>query len=140
MFLSQTVFLLIVIESMPVQSNTIPLIGIYFFLGTGLIATSLIASVAVLCVYQKHSETKPVPQWLRRVMCLKNTSYRKNLKSPPDLVGNISVLNNPFSPRVKCLYRNAEKDRQVKEWKLVSTRLNCFFVWVFGIVKLMQCT
>ncbi|XP_076465665.1 neuronal acetylcholine receptor subunit alpha-10-like [Babylonia areolata] len=61
--LSLAVFLLVVSETLPPTSETIPYIGIYFASAMVLVSLSTVLTVVVLNVH--HKEYKQVPRWMR---------------------------------------------------------------------------
>ncbi|CAF1325432.1 unnamed protein product [Adineta steineri] len=66
--LSMTVFLMLVTDSMPPNSESLPLIGIYYFSAIIIVSIATAMSVASLNLYHhgKHNP-HPVPKWLARI-------------------------------------------------------------------------
>nr|XP_006822074.1 PREDICTED: neuronal acetylcholine receptor subunit alpha-7-like [Saccoglossus kowalevskii] len=60
--LSLTVFLLVVAETMPATSDTIPLIGRYYIFTIVLVAASTTMTVVVLNLHHRHNQ---LPRWVR---------------------------------------------------------------------------
>lgn len=70
--LSVSVYLLIVTEALPEQSDTLPLIGVYYIIIMVEIGLALTATIVVLKAH--HSTLKP-PAWLKWCLCI-NKIYR----------------------------------------------------------------
>ncbi|CAH1790864.1 unnamed protein product [Owenia fusiformis] len=66
LLLALTVFLLLVAEVMPPQSEVVPLIGQYFGVAIGLLAMSAIVSVFTVHFQHRGSRVDRVPRWARR--------------------------------------------------------------------------
>ncbi|CAF1534377.1 unnamed protein product [Adineta steineri] len=66
--LSMTVFLMLVADSMPPNSDSLPLIGVYYFSAIIIVSIATAMSVASLNVYHhgKHY-LQPVPKWISRI-------------------------------------------------------------------------
>ncbi|UJR21933.1 hypothetical protein I4U23_025002 [Adineta vaga] len=66
--LSMTVFLMLVADSMPPNSDSLPLIGIYYFSAIIIVSIATAMSVASLNLYHhgKHY-LQPVPNWISRL-------------------------------------------------------------------------
>ncbi|XP_072037860.1 neuronal acetylcholine receptor subunit alpha-10-like [Amphiura filiformis] len=65
--LALIVFLLLVAETMPPQSEVVPLIGQYFACTIVLVSMSTVMTVFVLSLHYRLPGTKPVPKWMRNV-------------------------------------------------------------------------
>lgn len=63
--LALTVFLLLVAETMPPQSEVVPLIGQYYACTIGLVSGSSVMTVYVLSLHYRLPGTKRVPRWMR---------------------------------------------------------------------------
>ncbi|XP_052792180.1 neuronal acetylcholine receptor subunit alpha-7-like [Mya arenaria] len=65
--LSLAVFLLVVSETMPADSETFPYIGVYFACAMGLVSLSCLMTVTVLNLHFKGEFGKRMPPWVRLV-------------------------------------------------------------------------
>lgn len=66
--LALTVFMLLVVEIIPVTSETVPLISIYFYGSVFEVAMALVATCVVLKCYFNNPSHTPVPNWVRHVV------------------------------------------------------------------------
>ncbi|CAF1348277.1 unnamed protein product [Rotaria magnacalcarata] len=66
--LSMTVFLMLVTDSMPPNSDSLPLIGIYYFSAIIIVSIATAMSVASLNLYHRGKHhLHPVPKWIGRL-------------------------------------------------------------------------
>jgi nicotinic acetylcholine receptor len=63
--LSMTVFLMVVAENMPPNSDSVPVIAIYYFNSMLMISLATVAAVFTINVCRKGEEEVPVPEWLK---------------------------------------------------------------------------
>jgi hypothetical protein len=63
--LSMTVFLMVVAENMPPNSDSVPIIAIYYFNSMLMISLATVAAVFTQNVCRKGDEEEPVPEWLK---------------------------------------------------------------------------
>ncbi|XP_023930299.1 neuronal acetylcholine receptor subunit alpha-9-like [Lingula anatina] len=83
--LALTVFMLLIAEIMPPQSEVVPLIGQYFIGAIVLLSLSTALTVYVMTLYHSGNHARPVPGWLRKVafrwlatiLCMRATVKRK---------------------------------------------------------------
>ncbi|GFO05211.1 neuronal acetylcholine receptor subunit alpha-10 [Plakobranchus ocellatus] len=67
--LAFSVFMLLIAESMPATSEFVPLIGIYLTVTMGMTSLSIILTVFVLQLHHVGPHKRPVPRWLRTIIC-----------------------------------------------------------------------
>ncbi|GFR62847.1 neuronal acetylcholine receptor subunit alpha-10 [Elysia marginata] len=67
--LAFSVFMLLIAESMPATSEFVPLIGIYLTVTMGMTSLSIILTVFVLQLHHVGPHKRPVPDWLRTLVC-----------------------------------------------------------------------
>ncbi|XP_067933036.1 neuronal acetylcholine receptor subunit alpha-7-like [Watersipora subatra] len=67
--LSLTVFLLMVAEELPANSDAVPLIALYFTSVMFLNAASVVFTVLVLSYHHRTSETHTMPKWIKKIVC-----------------------------------------------------------------------
>ncbi|XP_071952767.1 neuronal acetylcholine receptor subunit alpha-10-like [Antedon mediterranea] len=99
--LALTVFLLLVAETMPPTSETVPLIGQYFAACIILVSMSTVMTVYVLHIHFRLPGTRPVPRWMRvwiigrlgRLLCLKK-DFKLVSETDGPSVESIVVENN----------------------------------------------
>ncbi len=63
--LSMTVFLMVVAENMPPNSDSVPIIAIYYFSSMLMISLATVAAVFTINLCRKGEEQEPVPEWLK---------------------------------------------------------------------------
>ncbi|XP_077862610.1 neuronal acetylcholine receptor subunit alpha-10-like [Saccoglossus kowalevskii] len=66
--LSLTVFLLLLAETLPPMQNSVPILGQYYAGVMVLVSVSIAMSVAVLNLHFRGPESKPVPNWVRKLL------------------------------------------------------------------------
>ncbi|KAL4227651.1 Neuronal acetylcholine receptor subunit alpha-7-like [Mactra antiquata] len=83
--LSLAVFLLVVGETMPPDSETFPFIGVYFACAMLLVSMSCLMTVIVLNVHFRGSHGKKLPNWIRRIFfdCLGRILLVKHVAKEP---------------------------------------------------------
>ncbi|XP_033120698.1 neuronal acetylcholine receptor subunit alpha-10-like [Anneissia japonica] len=99
--LALTVFLLLVAETMPPTSETVPLIGQYFAASIFLVSVSTVMTVYVLHIHYRLPGTKPVPRWMRvwiigrlgSLICM-NKDFRVNPEPSESNAEKMVVENN----------------------------------------------
>ncbi|XP_067936865.1 neuronal acetylcholine receptor subunit alpha-10-like [Watersipora subatra] len=68
--LSMTVFLMLVTEAMPPTSESLPLIGIYYFITMGIVSMATGLTVCTLNIHHKGVQGKTIPVWIQ-FLCFK---------------------------------------------------------------------
>lgn len=100
--LSLTVFLLLVSETMPPTSDTVPLIGQYFGATIALVSLSCAMTVFILNLHFKGSTGKTVPLWVRKLV-LEYMAFlvcKKTAKDVPHKMLKVQPADIP-SPKLK---------------------------------------
>ncbi|XP_013388519.1 neuronal acetylcholine receptor subunit alpha-9 isoform X2 [Lingula anatina] len=87
--LALTVFLQIVAQTMPAQSEVVPLIGEYFGAAIALLSVSTALTVIVLNLHFRGSHNNEVPYWMRKVvleymakLLFMTETVKRNVSSP----------------------------------------------------------
>ncbi|WAR00750.1 ACHA7-like protein [Mya arenaria] len=101
--LSLAVFLLVVSETMPADSETFPYIGVYFACAMGLVSLSCLMTVTVLNLHFKGQFGKRLPPWVRlvfldcfgRILLVKKTD---KLTKCDDMKKLAKAYDNPGFP------------------------------------------
>lgn len=65
--LSMTVFLQVVADSMPPNSDSVPLIAAYYFGSMLIISLATASTVFTLNIFKRGDDEEPVPNWLQKV-------------------------------------------------------------------------
>ena len=86
--LAMTVFLLLVADTLPSTSDSIPLLGQYFIVTMFDTAFSLVATCGILIFFHRNPSTHPMPRWVRvvvlgymaRVFCFKDLNEDLEMK------------------------------------------------------------
>ena len=86
--LAMTVFLLLVADSLPSTSTSIPLLGQYFIITMFDTAFSLVATCVILIFFHQNPATHPMPRWVRvivlgylaRIFCFKDINEDLEMK------------------------------------------------------------
>lgn len=126
--LSVSVYLLIVTEALPEQSDTLPLIGVYYIIIMLEIGLALTATIVVLKAH--HSTSKP-PAWLKWCLfinkiyrCCRNAAKRRTSKIESPAV-SVVVLDSDSINIDKCEKEQNQtgEDRRRKSSFIDFTRL-----------------
>ncbi|KAF6016889.1 lgc-4 [Bugula neritina] len=92
--LSMTVFLMLVTEAMPPTADSLPLIGVYYFITMGIVSLATGLTVCTLNIHHKGLQGKSIPRWIRFIcfrvlapaLCLK-------LQLPPPVTESTLYYN-----------------------------------------------
>jgi cation transporter family protein len=133
--LSMTVFLMVVAENMPPNSDSVPLIAIYYFSSMLMISLATVAAVFTINVCRKGDEEKPVPELLRKIFfdIIAKLLFVKINKDNRDL--NLTVKeafpdenNNHSNMTKKFIYSNDEEVLMMKKPNLMEDYEDCIFM------------
>ncbi|XP_013388535.1 neuronal acetylcholine receptor subunit alpha-7-like isoform X2 [Lingula anatina] len=105
--LALTVFMLLIAEIMPPQSEVVPLIGQYFVGAISLLSLSTALTVFVMNLHYSGNHGRPVPNWLRkltfhwiaRIVCMTKIVKRKMQVHPVCQLENGNVSPKKKSPK-----------------------------------------
>ncbi|XP_077987841.1 neuronal acetylcholine receptor subunit alpha-7-like isoform X2 [Glandiceps talaboti] len=118
--LSLTVFLLVVAETMPATSETIPLIGRYYIFTIVLVATCTTMTVIVLNFHHRH---QPMPRWMRivyfrflaRLLMVTLPPFIKAKEECQNSNCVITNANNVKEEEVKIIKASPERKRSTND-------------------------
>ncbi|XP_064596213.1 neuronal acetylcholine receptor subunit alpha-10-like [Liolophura sinensis] len=157
--LTMVVFLLIVAEIMPPQSEVIPIIGMYFGVCIVLLSLGTLASVFVIHLHFRGSRGRLVPSWLKCIFrwlgfitCYRETlavaNFRPDSKSgdchtvkpqtyefkDPGMKAGKGEMNGHYVPEVEIQAPGDKREATAeKEWVTVALILDRVFFFLFLI-------
>ena len=119
--LAMSVYLLLIADSLPKTSTSVPLIGLYYVITMAVIAMALAATTVTLRCH--YSNTQP-PTWLLRL-----TRREKGANKVVQLRGNEEQGPVPE--------KSDRKTQQGEQWKAISLALDKFFFAIFFVLTLI---
>ena len=132
-FLSLAVFLTIVSSTLPQNSDTSSLLGIYLMLMISLSTLIMLISLIELRLAQRNTKDNPIGYYLRlvcRVSCLLRCARRPSSEKIAPIEENINEKHEKAKPQVE--------DDDV-DWKTVIAAIDFFGFWLFLLATIL-CT
>ncbi|XP_067664935.1 neuronal acetylcholine receptor subunit beta-3-like [Haliotis asinina] len=157
LLLSLTVFLFLTIDTLPPNSEPMPLLCVYFVLVIIMATTSCILAVLVQRLYLKHRQGWKVPplvrtviiHWLGRLLLMKSPHVLRN-QTDEDLKTE-RVQNNETEPESaesseghRVVRDNGDKTpdstAEYHDWLIIASILDRFFLILYTIISIVIST